>query len=677
MRRMLMLSLIMVWISAPIVAQNVLTPEKMLELERVGAPVASPDGQHVVYTVSDIDAASNGGTTTIYIQAINSTTPVALGTGSSPMWRPDGKKIGFMRGGQLWEMDPDGQNASQVTSFDFPISNVSYAPNGTFLAFTRTVKLDELATDKYPDLDKANARLIDGLMYRHWDTFHNGTYSHLFYAPYSDGALTGDPIDLMAGEPYDTPLKPFGGAAQITWSPDSGSLVYTSKKLTGAEAAFSTNSDLYQYTLATGETRNLTESNPGYDFYPAFSPDGSRLAWLSMETPGYEADRYRLMLMDMASGNVRELSTGFDQNVNGHVWSADGSRIYFQSGKEATVQIYYYDSRTRRADPNIYALTSGVHDYTGIALAGTAQQPVIIASRMSMSAPSELFKVDVSNGEASAFTEFNKEHLSELTLGEVTSRWVETTDGKRMKVWVILPPNFDPNKKYPTLLYAQGGPQGTVSQFFSYRWNFQVIAAQGYVVVAPNRRGLPSFGQEWNLQISGDWGGQAMKDMLAAIDNVSAEPWADESRMGAVGASFGGYTVFWLAGNHEKRFKTFISHAGIFHLESMYGETEEMFFINFDMDGAWFDSPRPSSYDLHSPHLFVQNWDTPIMMIHGERDYRVPVGQSFQAFTTAQRMGIPSKMVLFPGENHWILTPQNSLLWHREFFGWLDQWLKD
>lgn len=677
MRRVLILSLIMVWISTPIMAQNVLTPEKMLELERVGSPVASPDGQHVVYTVSDIDATSNGSTTTIYIQAINSTTPVALGTGSSPIWRPDGQKIGFMRGGQLWEMDLDGQNATQVTSFDFPISNVSYAPNGEFLAFTRSVKLDELAIDKYPDLDKANARLIDGLMFRHWDTWHDGTYRHLFYAPYSDGSITGDPIDVMAGEPYDTPLKPFGGAAQITWSPDSRSLVYTAKKLTGAEAAYSTNSDLYQYSLASGETRNLTESNPGYDYYPAFSPDGSQLAWLSMETPGYEADRYRLMLMDVNSGSVRELSAGFDQNVNGHVWSADGNRIYFLSGIEGTVQIYYYDSRTRRADPNIYPLTSGVHDYTGITLAGTSREPVIIASRMSMSAPTELFKVDVSNGEATAFTEFNKDHLLELALGEVTSRWVETTDGKRMLVWVILPPDFDPNLKYPTLLYAQGGPQGTVSQFFSYRWNFQVMAAQGYVVVAPNRRGLPSFGQEWNRQISGDWGGQAMKDMLSAIDNVSAEPWADETRMGAVGASFGGYTVFWLAGNHEKRFKTFISHAGIFHLESMYGETEEMFFINFDMDGAWFDSPRPSSYDLHSPHLYARNWDTPIMMIHGERDYRVPVGQSFQAFTTAQRMGIPSKMLLFPDENHWILTPQNSLLWHREFFGWLDQWLKD
>jgi len=677
MRRMLILSLIMVWISAPIVAQNVLTPEKMLELDRVGSPAASPDGQSVVYTVSDINASTNGGTTTIYLQAINSTTPVALGSGSSPIWRPDGTKIGFMRGGQLWEMDPDGQNAAQVTNFESPIGNVSYAPNGAYIAFTRSVKLDELAIDKYPDLDKSNARLIDGLMYRHWDTWHNGTYSHLFYVSYSNGTVTGDPVDVMPNEPFDTPLKPFGGASHITWSPDSKSLVYTSKKLTGAEAAFSTNSDLYHYDLASGQTKNLTEANPGYDFYPAFSPDGSQLAWLSMETPGYEADRYRLMIMDMASGTVRELSAGFDQNVNGHVWSADGNRIYFLSGKEATVQIYYYDSRTRRADPNFYALTSGVHDYTGITLAGTTSQPVIIATRMSMSAPTELFKVDISNGEATVFTEFNKQHLSDVTLGEVTSRWVETTDGKRMLVWVILPPDFDPNKKYPTLLYAQGGPQGTVSQFFSYRWNFQAMAAQGYVIVAPNRRGLPSFGQEWNRQISGDWGGQAMKDMLAAIDNVSAEPWADETRMGAVGASFGGYTVFWLAGNHEKRFKAFISHAGVFHLESMYGETEEMFFVNFDMDGAWFDDPRPTSYDLHSPHLFVKNWDTPIMMIHGERDYRVPVGQSFQAFTTAQRMGIPSKMVLFPDENHWILTPQNSLLWHREFFGWLDQWLKD
>lgn len=676
MRRMLMLILVLVWTSMPTMAQNGLTPEKMLEIDRVGSPVISPDGQTVLYTVTDVDAVANSSVTTIYSQAINALTGTALTTGSAPIWRPDGKKIGFMRGGQLWEMNPDGTDAAQVTQFDSGIGNVLYSPDGKYISFTKNVKLDELAIDKYPDLTQANARLIDGLMYRHWDTFHNGTYRHLFYAPYTDGKITGDAIDIMKDEPYDTPLKPFGGVSQITWSPDSKSLVYTSKKLTGAEAAFSTDSDLYLYSLTDNSTINLTDFNPGYDFYPAFSPDGSRLAWLSMETPGYEADKYRLMIRDMKTGDVRELSAGFDQNANSHMWSKDGNRIYFLSGIQGTVQIYYYDFRTRRADPNIFKLTDGIHDYTGFDIGGTARNPVLIASRMSMSSPVELFKIDITNGNKTPFTSVNASILADVTMGNVEKRWVETTDGKQMLVWVIYPPDFDPNKKYPTLLYAQGGPQGTVSQFFSYRWNFQVMASNGYIVVAPNRRGLPSFGYDWNREISGDWGGQAMKDLLSAIDNVSAEPYSDETRLGAVGASFGGYSVFWLAGNHNKRFSTFISHAGVFHLESMYGETEEMFFVNFDMDGAWFDSPRPVSYDKHSPHLYVDNWDTPIMMIHGELDYRVPVGQSYQAFTVAQRKGIPSRMVLFPNENHWILTPHNSLLWHREFFGWLDKWLK-
>lgn len=676
MRRFILITALLLIGVSSMYAQSGISAEKLLEIDRVGSPVASPDGQTILFTVTDVNAEANTSITTIYSQALNRTERVALASGSGPMWHPSGQKIGFMRAGQLWEMNPDGTNPAQITNIAGGIGNVLYAPNGQYISFTKNVKLDALASDIHPDLPNANARLIDGLMYRHWDTWHNGTYRHLFYAPYDNGKLTGEPVDVMEGETYDTPLKPFGGVAQITWSPDSNSLVYTSKKLTGADAAYSTNSDLYHYNLADGSTTNLTQSNEGYDFYPVFSPDGSQLAWLSMETPMYEADRYRLMVRDMKSGTVRELSAGFDNNVNSHAWSADGNRIYFLSGIEATVQVFYYDFRTRRADPNIFKLTDGIHDYTGFTLAGTQNRPVIVASRMSMSSPVELFKVDVSNGNATAFTDVNAEILADVTLGNVEKRWVETTDGKQMLVWVIYPPDFDPTRTYPTLLYAQGGPQGTVSQFFSYRWNFQVMANNGYIVVAPNRRGLPSFGQEWNRQISGDWGGQAMKDILSAIDNVSAEPYANETKMGAIGASFGGYTVFWLAGNHDKRFKAFISHAGVYHLESMYGETEEMFFSHFDMGGAYFDDPRPVSYDQHSPHLYVNKWDTPIMMIHGELDYRVPVGQSFQAFTAAQRKGIPSRMLIFPDENHWILSPQNSMLWHREFYNWLDTWLK-
>ncbi|MCH8524709.1 MAG: S9 family peptidase, partial [Balneolales bacterium] len=505
---------------------------------------------------------------------------------------------------------------------------------------------------------------------------HDGTYRHLHIAPYADGQITGELINIMEGQTYDTPLKPFGGSSQITWRPDGRAIVYTSKKLTGVEAAYSTNSNLYLYELETGQTTNLTEDNSGYDFYPAFSPDGSRLAWLRMETPMYEADRYRLMMRTMQDGSITELSVGFDQNVNAHRWSPDGNTIYFLSGIEATVQLHAYDFRTRRNQPNIRKITSGTHDFTAFDLSTVRNRTEIIAARMSMSAPVEIFRVDPENGRTTAFSNINQHLLSETDMGRVEQRWVTTTDDKQMLVWVIYPPDFDPSKSYPTLLYAQGGPQGTVSQFFSYRWNFQVMAANDYIVVAPNRRGLPSFGQDWNLQISGDWGGQAMQDLLSAIDHLSEEPYVDSDRLGMVGASFGGYSVFWMAGNHENRFSAFISHAGVFHLESMYGETEEMFFVHHDLGGSYWQTPRPVSYDKHSPHTYVQHWNTPMLIIHGELDYRVPLGQSMQAFTAARRLGIPSRMVIFPHENHWILSPQNSLLWHREFYGWLNRWLK-
>jgi dipeptidyl aminopeptidase/acylaminoacyl peptidase len=657
-------------------AQEVLTADRLLEIARVGSPVVSPNGQTVVYTISTVNADENNGKTSIYRKDLSSGGAIELTEGSSPIWRPDGAKIGYMRGGQLWEMNPDGSSAQQVTDIDGGIANVMYAPNGQYLSFTRNVSLDETLSERHPDLPKAEARLTDDLMYRHWDRWHDGTYRHLFIAPYSNGAITGEIKDIMEGELFDTPLKPFGGASHIAWHPNSASIVYTSKKLTGAEAAYSTNSDLFQYEIATGSTVNLTEGNEGYDFYPAFSPNGRYLAWLSMETPMYEADRYRLMLHDFNSGEQKELSVEFDQNVNGQKWSADSKTIYFLSGTEATVQLFAYEMEPRRNQPNIRRITEGIHDYTGFDISTVRNRTELIAARMSMSAPVDLFRVNPTNGRQTQFTFANSELLENTQMGRVEKRWVTTSDEKQMLVWVIYPPNFDATKTYPALLYAQGGPQGTVSQFFSYRWNFQVMAANDYIVVAPNRRGLPSFGQDWNLEISGDWGGQAMRDLLSAIDNVAAEPFVDNDRLGAVGASFGGYSVFWLAGNHNNRFKTFISHAGVFHLESMYGETEEMFFVDHDLGGSYWEKPQPISYSQHSPHTYVANWNTPIMMIHGELDYRVPLGQSMQAFTAARRLGIPSRMLIFPNENHWILSPQNSLLWHREFYGWLDEWLK-
>jgi len=540
-----------------------------------------------------------------------------------------------------------------------------YSPTGENILFTMRVKTDTSAQDKYPDLPLSTGRVYTDLMYRHWDSWWDYCYSHIFVAKIKNNKLY-DIKDINESEPYDTPLAPYFESTDITWSPDGSKIAYVSKKLKGKEASLSTNSDVYLFDLKTNTTRNLTEGMLGYDRYPVFSHNGKMICWSSMQTPGYESDKERLMLYDFQTNKLTYLTSDFDQNASSMVWSEDDKCIYFISGINATYQIYKIDINNKK----IVQLTRGWHDYTSIFRSGG----VMIGSKMSFSLATELFNVD-ENGKEKQITFVNQNIYSAIEMGKVCERWITTTDKKKMLVWLILPPNFDSTKKYPAILYCQGGPQSAVSQFFSYRWNLQLMAANGYIVIAPNRRGLPTFGQEWNDQIALDYGGQNIKDYLTAVDTIKKEPYIDENRIGAVGASYGGYSVYYLAGCHNKRFKAFIAHCGMFNFESEFASTDEYFFEYHDIGGPYWLKPKPKGYNF-SPHLFVDKWDTPIMIITGENDFRIPYTESLQAFNVAQLRNIPSKLLVFPDESHWVLKPQNSILWQREFFDWLDKWLK-
>lgn len=680
------LILILFSITFTVKAQDLLSPEILWELDRISDPQVSPDQKRVLLRVTDYNLQKNTGKGKIIIIDLNSGESSTLLDTSvnayNVRWRPDGAKIGFLKTedgiSQLFEVNPDGSGMNKISNFNQSISNFSYAPGQRHISFTSDVKLDSSLHDRYPDLPFANARIIDDLMYRHWDEWHNYKYSHLFVQDYSDGALTGSPVDIMKGEKNDTPLKPFGGAEDIVWSPDGKHLLYVSKKYTGKDYAISTDSDLYLYTLSDQSTKNLTEGMDGYDTGPVFSNDGSKIAWLNMERPGFESDRNVIWLMELSSNNKKPITGNFDMSASTINWTSDSRQIYFIAGTNATYQVFNIDLGGRRFrsiqpdNQDIRQITNGEHNYYSLAIAGNS----LIGTKASISMPHELYSIDPESGQEQQITQVNKSILANLKVGRVEKRMITTSDQKDMLTWVIYPPDFDPGKKYPALLYCQGGPQSAVSQFFSYRWNFQLMAAKGYIVVAPNRRGLPTFGQDWNDAISEDWGGQAMEDYLAAIDALAKEPFVDENNLGAVGASFGGYSVYYLAGNHEQRFKAFISHCGLFNLESWYGSTEEMFFANWDIGGPYWLDPAPASYNKFSPHKFAGNWDTPILVIHGQKDFRVPVGQGLEAFSAAQLQDIPSRFLYFPEEGHWVLSPQNGVLWHRVFFDWLDRYLK-
>ena len=649
-----------------------MVPETLWEFGRVSDARVSPDGTLVLYGVTNFNVQENRGTRDLFVLPVAGGQPRNLSNSttseSNGVWRPDGKKIGFLRGGQVWEMDPDGSNQVKITEISGGVTGFDYAPDMKHIHFTKKVRVMPTVNDVHADLPMANAMIYDDLMYRHWDQWKDGTFSHVFVAPYLDGSI-GRHINIMEGEPYDSPVPPFGGGSEITWSPDGRFLVYTSKKKFGKEYAVSTNSNLYLYDLQTRETRDLTPFNHGYDKNPSISPNGRYISWDSMEREGFEADKTRIMIMDLQTGTHRDYSEGFDQSSSNLTWSADSRKLYFISGQHATYQIYSLEL----ANGRINKITDGMHNYQSVAVAGK----YLIGQRVSMSVPTEIYRIEETRRGTvqQQLTFVNDNLLERIALGRVEERWIKTSDNKDMHAWVIYPPDFDPNKKYPALLFCGGGPQNAISQGYSYRWNFQLMASMGYIVVAPNRRGVPTFGQEWNDQISQDYGGQNKLDLLSAIDAITAEPFVDEKRLGAVGASYGGFSVFWLAGNHLNRFSTFVAHCGMFNFESWYGTTEEMFFANWDMGGAYFAEPRPKNYNF-SPHLFVGNWDTPILVIHGLKDFRVPYGQGMEAFNAAQLQGIPSRFMVFPEENHWVLSPQNGILWQREFFKWLDQYLK-
>lgn len=663
------------------VDNGVFSPEVLWSFGYVGAPSVSPDGKTLLFSISFADIKENTQSSEVYSMPIGggSITQITDGHGKSssdPVYLSDGR-IAFLREDeagvpQVFIAEKDGGNAHAVLSdadnAKYGVDAFLFSPDSKRIALIRSIKIDKDIHDLYPDLPKANARIETDLMYRHWNQWSDGAYSHVCIANLVGDKLT-DEVDIMDGERFHSPLRPHGGIEQVAWSPDASKIAYTSKKLTGRESALSTNSDIYLYDIASAQTENVSAPNAGYDTNPAFDSK-NRLFWLSMEHDGYESDRNRIMCKDLSSGELTDFTEGSELYVSQFVLSSGGNELWFIADKEAKDAIFHVDIASKTTSQ----LTHDCADYTSLAVAGES----LLSVRTSMFCPPEIYKVNKADGVASNLSNVNTETLSKLNMGKAEERWITTTDGKKMLTWVILPPDFDSNKKYPALLYCEGGPQSTISQFWSKRWNFALMAANGYVVVAPCRRGMPGFGVEWNEQISKDYGGQNMKDYLTAIDTLASESFVDENRLGCVGASYGGFSVYWLAGHHEKRFKTFIAHCGIFNLDQLYSTTEELFFVNWDLGGAYWDTDNAAAQAsfAQSPHRFVGKWDTPILVIHGEKDFRIPYTQGMGAFDVARMKGLEAEFLYFPDECHWVQKPQNSILWHREFYRWLDKWLK-
>jgi dipeptidyl aminopeptidase/acylaminoacyl peptidase len=614
-------------------AQNLMTPELLLKLGRVTGKGLTKDGKYVIYSVSTPDVMGNKSYTKTY------SIPIVGGMAAPVVeltdWLPDSK----------------------------------ISPDGKYKISIQEIKVKKVfGTDFYPGLTKSNVLIYDSLNYRHWDTWEDGKFGHVILSPIVDGK-PGVPKDIMPDEPYDCPLKPDGGEEDYIWNNDGKKVIYVCKKKFGTAYAVSTNTDIYSYDIATGITTNLTEDNKGYDTHPSFNKKG-QMAWLQMKRDGYESDKQDLVVTD---GKTKINLTGQDDlvHVTGYKWAEDGKSLFFTSAINGTIQLYNVTYPGKK----IIQLTSGDFDIDDII--GQTGNTVVVA-RADINHAIELYTVNITNGSMVQLTHVNDAIYNNLDLCKTERRFVKTVDGKQMLVWVIYPPKFDPAKKYPALLYCQGGPQSALTQFYSFRWNFQLMASNGYIIVAPNRRGMPGHGTEWNEEISKDHGGLAMQDYLSAIDDVSKESFVDKARLGCVGASYGGYSVYMLAGMHKKRFKTFIAHDGIFDFRSMYGTTEEMWFPNWDYGGPYWDKNNAAaqkSYKEFSPSNFVANWDTPILIFHGEKDFRVPLEQGLQAFQAAQLQGIKSRLIVMQDENHWVLHPQNALVWQHEFFKWLKETL--
>jgi len=644
-------------------AGGILTPEILWKFKRLGSFAVSPDGSSIIYTVTEIDVQTEARLTNIYKIPSIGGEPTQLTTkgGSSMQWIDNGKKIAYVNRGALFTMNADGSNQKAVTGMDdFEIYNIS--PDGKNIYFTKRVKLDQTANEKY-NLSKAKARIIDDLMYRHWDSWSDYSYSHIFVASFDGNKVSGIK-DIMEGQKYDSPLAPYFSDSEIAWSTDGKYIAYTSKRLSGVSHAKSTNSDIFLYEVVTGKEINITAANKGFDRNPVFSPDGSKIAYLSMERDGYESDLDRLFVYDIKENKNTWVTRGWSFDADDIAW-ADNQNIWFTCSYLGTQQIF----TTNLTDNGVTKVTEGSHELASIEI----NSNLLISRINSISMASEIVSVDMKTGDITQLTNINKAIYESIKMGKTEERYVKTKDNSELQMWIIYPPDFDPSKKYPALLYCKGGPQGPLNNSWSYRWSYQLMAANGYIVIAPNRRGNSGFGQEWKEQISGNYGGANIQDYLDATDAMAKEPFVDKNRLGAVGASYGGFSVFYLAGVHGGRFNAFISHCGLFNLISWYGTTEELWFPDKDIEGVYWNTP--ASYKF-SPHLMVDNWDTPMLIITGANDFRVSYTQSLEAFQAAQLKGIPSKLLYFEDEGHWINKPQNALIWHHEFFEWLNTYLK-